>query len=82
MGDDPVMSPVQPSLFEQSTRVKIVLREGHELVRLTQLVNWTALIALAASLRDAKVKKASGPEPQYRALLGALALMAMRKMTY
>jgi len=76
------MSLFQPSLFEQSTQVKITLREDHELVTLSKLVNWTALIALAATIRDAKVKKASGREPQYRALLGALALMAIRKMTY
>jgi len=76
------MSPFQPSLFEQSTRVEIILKEDHELVRLTQLVNWTALIALAATIRDSRVKKATGPAPHYRALLGALALMATRKMTY
>ena len=81
-GDAPNMSLFQPSLFEQSTRVKIVLNEDHELVKLSHLVNWTMLITLAASIRASKVKKETGPEPQYRALLGALALMAMRKMTY
>ena len=34
------MSVFQPSLFEQSTRIKIVLKEDHELVKLTGLVNW------------------------------------------
>ena len=76
------MSPFQPSLFEQSTRVKIVLSESHELVKLTHIVNWTTLITLAATIRDSKVKKPVGPQPSYRALVGAMALMATRKMTY
>lgn len=76
------MSLFQPSLFEQSTRVKIALDEQHELVTLTKLVNWTVLIALAAGIREQKVKKASGPAPQYRALLGAMALMAVKNLTY
>lgn len=50
------MSLFQPSLFEQSTRVKIVLREDHELVKLSHLVDWTALITLAATIRESKVK--------------------------
>jgi hypothetical protein len=76
------MSPFQPSLFEQSTRVKIILSDSHELVKLTHLVNWTTLITLAATIRDSKVKKAVGPQPPYRALVGAMVLMATRKMTY
>jgi len=82
MGDALKMSPFQPSLFGQSTRVKIVLNEEHELVKLSHLVNWTTLITMAATIRASKVKKETGPQPQYRALLGVLALMAMRKMTY
>lgn len=63
------MSPFQPLLFEQSTRVKIVLSEDHELVRLTHLINWTALITIASTIREHKVKKAVGPQLHYRALL-------------
>src|SRR5262245_22564769 len=76
------MSPFQPSLFDQSTRVKIVLDESHELVRLTHLINWTMLIALATQFREKRVKRASGREPQDRALLGAMTLMAVRNATY
>lgn len=76
------MSLFQPSLFEQSTRVKIVLDDGHELVRLSHLINWTMLIALATQIREQRVKRASGREPQYRALLGAMTLMAVRNATY
>jgi hypothetical protein len=72
----------QPSLFEQSTRVKITLKQNHEFFKLAQIINWTALIALIESIRDTKVKKSTGPKPRYRALLGAIVLMAMKKMTF
>ena len=75
------MSLFQPSLFEQSTRVKIALKEDHELVILTGLINWMDLTNLAMTIRDSK-KAVSGRQPRYRALLGAVALMATRKMTY
>jgi hypothetical protein len=51
-------------------------------LKLTQLINWTALIALVETIRETKVQKSTGPKPRYRALIGALVLMAMRKMTY
>jgi transposase, IS5 family len=76
------MSPFQPSLFEQSKRANIAIDPTHELVTLAHLINWTVLIALATEIREQKVKKASGPQPQYRALLGAMALMAIKNMTY
>lgn len=76
------MSLFQPTLFEQSTKVRISLNEQHELVKLSHLINWTTLITLAATIRDGKIKKSSGPIPQYRALLGVIALMAMKNMTY
>jgi IS5 family transposase len=76
------MSFYQPMLFPQSTRVKITLSESHELFKLSQLINWTALIALVEAIRETKVQKSTGPKPRYRALIGALVLMAMRKMTY
>ena len=75
------MSVFQRSLFEQSTRVKIILKDDHELVKLTELINWTELTTIAATIRDGK-KVVSGPRPRYRALLGAVALMATKKMTY
>ena len=75
------MSVFQRSLFEQSTRVKIVLKDDHELVTLTGLINWTELANIAMTIRDSK-KAVSGPQPRYRALLGAVALMATKKMTY
>ena len=75
------MSVFQRSLFEQSTRVKIVLKEDHELVTLTKLFNWNELTTIAMTIRDSK-KALSGTQPRDRALLGAMALMATKKMTY
>ena len=75
------MSVFQPSLFEQSTRVKIVLKEDHELVKLTGLVNWLELTEIAMTIRDSK-KAVCGSQPRYRALLGAVALMATKNMTF
>ncbi len=71
----------QRSLFEQSTRVKIALKDDYELVTLSGLLNWTELTNIAMTIRDSK-KAVSGPQPRYRALLGAVALMATKKMTY
>lgn len=75
------MSVFQRSLFEQSTRIKIVLKDDHELMKLTKLINWSELTTIAMTIRDGK-KAVSGPQPRYRALLGAVALMATKKMTY
>lgn len=75
------MSVFQRSLFEQSTNVKISLSEDHELVRLTGLINWMELETIARTVRDGK-KAPSGPQPKYRALVGAVALMSTKKMTY
>lgn len=75
------MGVFQPALIEQSTQVKIVLRKDHELVKLTNLINWTELTTIAMTIRDG-TKAMSGPVPRYRQLLGAVALMATKRMTY
>lgn len=76
------MSLFQPSLFEQSTRVNIALDEDHELVKLARITNWTMLISTAANIRSLKVKRETGPTPRYRALIGAVVLMALRKINF
>lgn len=76
------MAIFQPSLFDQSTQVKISLNREHNLYKLTQLINWSALIAFVENIRESKTLKSTGPKPRYRALLGAIVLMAMKKMTY
>ena len=75
------MSVFQPSLFQPSTEVSIKLNEDHELVRLSNLIDWFELTRLTMNIRDAK-RLSTGPQPKYRQLLGALALMSTKKMTY
>jgi IS5 family transposase len=76
------MSFFQDSLFATSTAVKIAVNEDHELVQLSNLVPWQTLVTLAMTIRSKKVKKESGPQPHYRQLLGAVALMAVKNLTY
>ena len=70
------------TFFPQTTRVKIVLPEDHELVRLEKALDWDELIEKAILIREKKIKGPSGPEPHYRELLGAVALMATKNLTY
>lgn len=73
--------PGQPCLFDQPTKVKINLGKDHELVRLTKTLNWDELMEIAIDIRKKK-KNNTGCEPHYRELLGAVALMAMKKINY
>jgi len=76
------MSVFQQSLFEPSTKVRIVLNENHQLVRLTKITPWDSLVLQAMNIRSQKVIKETGPQPHYRQLLGAVALMAVKNLTY
>jgi hypothetical protein len=76
------MSFFQEQLFAPSTKVRIVLSEEHELVQLTKLIPWTTLVTLAMTIRADKVVKETGPQPHYRQLLGSVALMAVKSLTY
>ena len=72
----------QAELFSQGMKTKVVLDDSHELVRLTTVIDWDDLIEKAMIIRESKIKKASGPEPHYRELLGAVTLMAVKNITY
>ena len=72
----------QDSLFEATKQVQIVVKEQHYLVRLASIIDWRALILIAMTIRSTKIKKESGPSPHYRQLLGAVALMAVKNITY
>ncbi len=72
----------QRCLFEQSTKVKISVNHDHELIRLSDTIDWDVLMELAMTIRLSKIKAATGPEPHYRELLGAVALMAIKNITY
>lgn len=76
------MAFMQRRLFEQSTSVQISVDESHDLVKLEKLIEWDKLIGISMDIRSKKVKKESGPCPHYRELLGAVALMAVRKLTF
>jgi hypothetical protein len=49
---------------------------------LTETVDWTELEIAAEKIRRKKLKNAAGRPPALRAMLGALTLMAIRKMPY
>jgi hypothetical protein len=74
----------QLGLFEghHPKSAHISIKEKHELVQLTDLTPWPELIEAAQGIRASKVKALVGPEPHYRELLGAIALMSVRQITY
>jgi len=47
-----------------------------------KIINWDELIELAMNIRLSRIKAQTGPEPHYRELLGAVVLMAVKKVTY
>jgi hypothetical protein len=70
------------SLFNRPQSVSIPVCKTHELVRLADAMPWRELILTAMNIRVRKIKKATGPQPQYRQLLGAVVLMAVKNMQY
>lgn len=72
----------QPELFARCKRPAIALPENHPMVVLTDTVDWTELEIAAEKIRRKKLKNAAGRPPALRATLGALTLMAIRKMPY
>jgi len=74
--------PRQSEFFAQAIKAKIVVDENHELVRLERALDWDELIESTMDIRSMKIKAATGPEPHYRELLGAVALMAVKNITY
>jgi len=51
-------------------------------MRLTDAIPWPKLIEVAMNARYARVKAPTGPEPHYRELLGAVALMSVKNLTF
>jgi hypothetical protein len=72
----------QPDLFARSKRPAISLPDNHPMVVLTDTVDWTEMEVQAEKVRAKKLKNAAGRPPNLRATLGALTLMAIRKMPY
>jgi Transposase domain (DUF772) len=72
----------QPDLLPRSKRPAISLPDNHPIVVLTDTVDWTEMEVRAEKIRAKKLKNAAGRSPHLRATLGALTLMAIRKMPY
>ncbi len=72
----------QLDLVPRSKRATIDVKPTHRLVELTDRVDWDDLEARAELIRASKLKSAAGRPPHLRALLGAMLLMATRKMSY
>lgn len=64
----------QLSLLSPSKVTEVYLREDHQLVQITELLDWDELILMAMNCRSAKVKRETGTQPKYRELLGAIVL--------
>jgi len=79
-----MINPKQMGLFEGNhpKSAHIVIKDKHELVQLTDVTPWPKLIEVAQDIRASKVKALVGPDPHYRELLGAIALMSVRQITY
>lgn len=65
-----------------SIKAVVEVAEDHELVQLARSLDWIELERAAAAIREQKVKGPGGRIPHLRVMLGAMALMALRKKTY
>jgi hypothetical protein len=72
----------QPDLLPRSKRPAISLPDNHPFVVLTDTVDWTEMEVRAEKIRAKKLKNAAGRPPHLRATLGALTLMAIRRVPY
>ena len=72
----------QGDLLPRSKRPTILLAQDHRLVHLTDTLDWSELEQRAQQVRAGKLKNAAGRPPHLRASLGAMLLMATRKLTY
>ncbi len=60
----------QGELIPRSKRPTIPIESSHQLVVLTEELNWDELLDLAEEIRSAKVKNNAGRPPHLRALVG------------
>ena len=72
----------QPDLVPRSKSPTIPIAGNHNLVQLTDTLDWTEMEDQAQQIRSSKLKNAAGRPPHLRALLGAMLLMAIRRLTY
>ena len=76
------MANRQGEMFARSKRPTIEIDPNHRLVQVTDTLDWTEMEAQAEAIRSKKLKNAAGRPPHLRAMLGAMVLMALRRMTY
>jgi hypothetical protein len=82
MHTTPASANRQPDLICRSKRPTIPISEDHRLVQMTDTLDWTELEDRAQQIRSCKLKNAAGRPPHLRATLGAMLLMATRKLAY
>ena len=74
--------PRQPDLLPRSKSPTIPVADNHRLVQIADTLDWEELQQRTQQIRLAKLKNAAGQPPHLRATLGAMVLMATRKLTY
>lgn len=72
----------QPDLFPRTKTATIPLSESHPMVVLADALDWTEMEVRAEKIRAKKLKNAAGRPPHLRTLLGALTVMAIRRLPY
>ena len=72
----------QGELFPRSKRPTVEIDPQHPVVRMADTLDWDELEEQVEKIRRKKLKNAAGRPPQLRALIGAVLLMATRRMTY
>jgi len=72
----------QDELIPRSKRPTIPIESSHQLVVLTDELNWDELLRLAEEIRSSRLKSNAGRPPHLRALVGALLLKATRDLTF
>lgn len=72
----------RPHAIQHSKQPVISLPDNHPMVVLTDTVDWAKMEARAQKIREKKLKNAAGRPPKLRATLGALVLLAIRRLPY
>lgn len=72
----------QGELIARAQKTTIALAEDHPMVVLTDALDWTEMEVRTEKIRAKKLKNRSGRPPHLRAMLGALTVMAVRRLPY
>lgn len=72
----------QGELFARSKKPLMSIEANHRLVQLADRLDWTELEQLVQQVRKTKLKNLAGRKPHLRPLIGAVLMMASRRMGY